>query len=168
MKNIAKSMSRLIVLGILSMVATATAQAQQPRNVIIYIGDGYGIAAKTAARMALGQGQDTRRFSNDINFQAMAIDKLRYTTMVTTHSKNSWITDSAPGASVYAAGKKGKVNNEAIAFDMETNQPIETILENAKKNGYAVGLVTTTRITHATPADFASHIWNRDIRLVVS
>lgn len=168
MKNIAKSMSRLIVLGILSMVATASAQAQQPRNVIIYIGDGYGIAAKTAARMALGQGQDTRRFSNDINFQAMAIDKLRYTTMVTTHSKNSWITDSAPGATVYAAGKKGKVNNEAIAFDMETNQSIETILENAKKNGYAVGLVTSTRITHATPADFASHIWNRDIEDIIA
>jgi alkaline phosphatase len=168
MKNISQMLRQsLSLIAFLTLTAMA-AHAQQPRNVIIYIGDGYGIAPKTAARMALGQGQDGRRFSNDINFQAMAIDKLRYTTMVTTHSKNSWITDSAPGASVYAAGKKGKVNNEAIAFDMETNQPIETILENAKKNGFAVGLVTTTRVTHATPADFASHIWNRDIEDIIA
>jgi alkaline phosphatase len=150
------------------VVFTTKLTAQQPRNVILYIGDGYGIAPKTATRMALGQGQDGRRFSNDLNFQGMAIDKLRHVAMVTTHSKNSWITDSAPGATVYAAGKKGKVHNEAIAFDMDANQPIETILENAKKNGYAVGLVTSTRVTHATPADFASHIWNRDIEDIIA
>jgi alkaline phosphatase len=162
------NMMRFITSIAASVAFTTTLAAQQPRNVILYIGDGYGIAPKTATRMALGQGQDGRRFSSDLNFQAMAIDKLRYVTMVTTHSKNSWITDSAPGATVYAAGKKGKVHNEAIAFDMDTNQPIETILENAKKNGYAVGLVTSTRVTHATPADFASHIWNRDIEDIIA
>ena len=35
--------------------------------------------------------------------------------------------------------------------------------EAAKKQGYAVGLVSTARITHATPAAFASHIWYRDL-----
>ncbi len=151
-----------------SMSLCATLMAQMPKNVIVFIGDGYGVAPKTAARMALGQGQDGSRFSSDANFQLMAIDKLRYNTMVTTHSLNSWITDSAPGATVYAAGKKGKVNNEAVAFDMIGNVPVETILENAKKNGYAVGIVTTTRVTHATPADFASHVWNRDLEDIIA
>ena len=137
--------------------------AQKPRNVIMYIGDGYGLAPKTAARMALGQGQDGSRYSDDPHFQLMQADNLRYTATVTTHSLNSWITDSAPGATVYAAGKKGKVTNEAIAFNISTGQSVETILEYAKKQGYAVGLVTTTRITHATPADFATHTWNRDL-----
>ncbi len=142
--------------------------AQTPKNVIIFIGDGYGVAAKTAVRMALGQGQEGARFSDDANFQLMAIDKLRYNTMVTTHSLNSWITDSAPGSTVYASGKKGKVQNEAIGFNLKNNQSIETILESAKKNGFAVGLVTTTRITHATPADFAAHVWNRDLEDVIA
>jgi alkaline phosphatase len=156
----------LSVIFLLSFISILS--AQKPRNVIVFIGDGYGVAPKTAARMALGQGQDGARFSDDPNFRLMQADNLRYNTVVTTHSMNSWITDSAPGATVYASGKKGKVNNEAIAFNMDSNTPVETILENAKKEGYAVGIVSTTRITHATPADFASHIWNRDIEDVIA
>jgi alkaline phosphatase len=157
---------RLLPFFLLTFLSVAS--AQKPRNVIVYIGDGYGVAPKTAARMALGQGQDGSRYSDDIKFRLMEADNLRYNTVVTTHSMNSWITDSAPGATVYACGKKGKVHNEAVAFNMDTNTPVETILENAKKQGYAVGIVSTTRITHATPADFASHIWNRDIEDIIA
>ncbi|WP_228350170.1 alkaline phosphatase [Rhodocaloribacter litoris] len=139
------------------------AASAQKKNVILFIGDGHGIAPRTATRMALGQGQDGSRFSDDPNFHLLASDRLRYNAMVTTHSLNSWITDSAPGASVYAVGKAGKVDNEYISLDPVTGAPLETILEAAKKAGYAVGLVSTTRITHATPAAFASHVWNRDL-----
>lgn len=135
----------------------------QPRNMILYIGDGFGIAPKTATRMALGQGQDNKRYSTDADFKILALDKLKYQATATTHSMNSWITDSAPGASVYACGKEGKIDNEVISFNPATNLPIITILEQAKKAGYAVGLITTTRITHATPAAFASHIWHREL-----
>jgi alkaline phosphatase len=167
-------MNRFSTKGYLSLtlfllfIFSITMSAQKPRNVIVFIGDGYGVAPKTAARMALGQGQDGARYSDDINFRLMQADNLRYNTVVTTHSMNSWITDSAPGATVYASGKKGKVHNEAVAFNMDANMPIETILENAKKEGYAVGIVSTTRITHATPADFASHVWNRDLEDVIA
>ena len=132
-------------------------------NVIIYIGDGFGLAPKTAARMAMGQGRDGKRFTSDAGFQVLNLDKLKYNATVTTHSLNSWITDSAPGASVYACGKPGKQDNEVLALNPANGQAIETILEAAKKQGYAVGLVTTARITHATPAAFASHIWFRDL-----
>ncbi len=135
----------------------------QTKNVILCIGDGFGIAPKTATRMALGQGREGKKLSTDINFKILALDKLRYQATATTHSMNSWITDSAPGASAYACGKNGKIDNEVISFNPATNQSIETILEEAKKQGYAVGLVTTTRITHATPAAFGSHIWNREL-----
>lgn len=137
--------------------------AQSPRNVIMYIGDGFGIAPKTAARMAMGQGTMGKKYPDDNGFQGMALDKLKFSNMVTTHSRNSWITDSGPGASVYACGKDGKIDNEAISFDVSSSQSIETILEAAKKQGYAVGIVTTTRVTHATPAAFGSHIWFRDL-----
>ena len=153
----------LLVLAALAVGLAADVQAQQRRNVILYIGDGYGISPKTATRMAMGQGQDGARFSTDPGFRILASDRLPYNTTVTTHSLNSWVTDSAPGATVYAAGQAGKVDNEFIAMDPATLQPIETLLEAAKRDGYAVGLVSTARITHATPASFASHIWNRDL-----
>ncbi len=156
-------MKRLITLISLCMLTIVVLHAQKPRQVIMYIGDGFGVAPKTAARMALGQGTDGKRFSTDPNFQILALDKLKYNTMVTTHSKNSWITDSGPGATVYAAGQKGKVDNESIAFDVQSGTAVQTVLEAAKKAGYAVGLVTTTRVTHATPASFASHTWFRDL-----
>lgn len=140
------------------------AQAQATNNnVIMYIGDGFGLAPKTAARMAMGQGRDSKRFATDAGFQVLNLDKLKYNATVTTHSLNSWITDSAPGASVYACGKPGKQDNEVLAMNAATGAPLETILEAAKKQGYAVGLVSTARITHATPAAFASHIWYRDL-----
>ncbi len=149
------------------LIASGSMMAQT-KNVIIYIGDGFGLAAKTATRMAMGQGTDGKRFSTDSEFQVLALDKLKYNATVTTHSMNSWITDSAPGAAVYASGKNGKVDNEVLSIDVTTGASIETILEAAKKEGYAVGLVTTTRVTHATPAAFASHIWNRDLEDYIS
>ena len=147
-----------------ALLLGGAAHAQDARqNVILYIGDGYGISPKTAARMALGQGQDGARFSDDPDFRLLASDQLPYSTTVTTHSLNSWVTDSAPGATVYAAGQAGKIDNEFIALDPASMAPIETILEAAKREGYAVGLVSTARITHATPATFATHIWNRNL-----
>jgi alkaline phosphatase len=156
-----------VCLAAFLMLGGGVLQAQSQtgtKNMILFIGDGFGIAPKTATRMALGQGKVGSRFSSDQNFQIMALDKLKYNATITTHSLNSWITDSAPGASVYACGKSGKVDNEMISIDPLNNYtPIQTILEAAKKAGYAVGLVTTTRMTHATPAAFGSHIWNRDL-----
>ena len=157
-------MTRLLLVGLAAVLGLApSAGAQARKNVILFIGDGYGISPKTAARMAMGQGQDGSRFSTDPNFRLLASDRLPFNTTVTTHSLNSWVTDSAPGATVYSAGQAGKVDNEFIAINPANMAPIETILEAAKKQGYAVGIVSTARITHATPASFASHIWNRDL-----
>lgn len=154
-------MKRIFIIGLAQIFSCGVAWSQ--KNVIMYIGDGFGIAPKTATRMALGQGTDGKRFTSDPGFQVLALDKLRYQATVTTHSQNSWITDSGPGASVYAGGVDGKVDNEAISFNPKDGKSIKTILEAAKEAGYAVGLVTTTRVTHATPAAFGSHIWFRDL-----
>ena len=142
--------------------------ASTNQNVILYIGDGFGLAPKTATRMALGQGRDGKRYATDAGFQVLNLDRMKYNATVTTHSLNSWITDSAPGASVYACGRPGKQDNEVISLNVSNGAAIETILEAAKKQGYAVGLVSTARITHATPAAFASHIWYRDLEDYIS
>ncbi len=157
-------MKHLLSVGVaMALGVNAFAQSAQPKNVIMYIGDGFGISAKTAARMSLGQGTPGKRFTDDAGFHILALDKLKYNGTLTTHSLNSWITDSGPGASAYASGVNGKLDNEAISFNVGEGESVETILEKAKKAGYAVGLVTSTRVTHATPATFGSHIWFRDL-----
>jgi alkaline phosphatase len=156
-------MKKLLTTALILGAGTAAMAQAQPRNVIMYIGDGFGVSAKTAARMALGQGTIGKRLTSDAAFQVLALDKLKSVGAATTHSANSWITDSGPGASAYACGAKGKLDNESISFDVATGTPVQTILEKAKAAGYAVGIVTSTRVTHATPATFASHIWFRDL-----
>jgi alkaline phosphatase len=94
---------------------------------------------------------------------------------VSTYSTNSIITDSSSTATAFATGYKttnGFVcvgpNNASILTTLE--QPsdelqyisLATVLEGSKLEGKAIGLVVTSRITHSTPAAFASHIDNRD------
>jgi alkaline phosphatase len=58
-----------------------------------------------------------------------------------------------------------KTYNGAIAVDPE-QRPCGTVLEAAKDLGYKTGLVVTSRITHATPATFASHVSWRDMEVI--
>lgn len=169
------NMKKIFASFMMIITATCSAFSQQPKSVadktsvgdprycILFIGDGFGVSAKTAARMSLGQGKIGKKFPKDSDFKILSLDKLRFNSMLTTHSANSWTTDSGPGASVYAAGENGKTDNESISYDVARGLSVETILEAAKKEGYATGLITTTRITHATPAAFASHTWFRDL-----
>ncbi|KAI0767625.1 alkaline-phosphatase-like protein [Fomes fomentarius] len=78
---------------------------------------------------------------------------------VRTRSTDSLVTDSAAAATAYSCAIKSY--NGAIAVDDDGN-PCGTVLEAAKAAGYKTGLVATSRITHATPASFASHVYNRD------
>jgi len=64
--------------------------------------------------------------------------------------------DSAAGATAYACGKK--TYNAGISVDA-SGQPIGTLLEAAIAKGYKTGIVAKSRISHATPAAFSSHVW---------
>jgi alkaline phosphatase len=76
-----------------------------------------------------------------------------------TRSANSWITDSAAGATAFSCALKSY--NGAIGVNA-TQQPCGTILEAAKALGYATGLVVTSQITDATPASFSAHVtWRK-------
>jgi alkaline phosphatase len=75
-----------------------------------------------------------------------------------TASANSPVTDSAAAGSAWGCGKR--VNNGAINYDPQGNQ-LKPILSYAKEAGKRTGLVTTCRITHATPAAFAVNVEKR-------
>ena len=76
-----------------------------------------------------------------------------------TSSLSSVVTDSAPAGVAWATGSK--TVNRMLA-SLPDGRPLKTILELAKEKGMSIGCVTTTRVTHATPAAWYSHNMNRD------
>jgi alkaline phosphatase len=121
----------------------------QPRAIILLIGDGMGVGQRTAARWhAVGQeGQ-------------LAMDAMPVSGWSRTGSADSAITDSAAAGTALATGVK--TNNRLISMDPYSNT-LATILEHAQARGMAVGLVTTVQMAHATPAVFASHVPKRSM-----
>lgn len=133
----------LIALLVLSTVAVQAAQA--PRNVILMVGDGMGFAQITMARLSL-------------DGKPLKMDAMQFGGMAQTRSANAVVTDSAAAATALATGYK--TNNGMISV-LPDGTSVQTILEAAQKLKKATGLVTTTTITHATPAGFGSHVSSR-------
>lgn len=126
------------------------------KNVIILIGDGMGIAHRTAARImlngvALGKAN-----------APLAMDTFPFAGTVKTHSLNSIVTDSSPGASCYATGNKANNNQHGVfpddTLDNGDNPRIESIGEFLHRTqGRSLGIVTTTDVFDSTPGAFGSH-----------
>jgi len=143
-----------------------TPPTSTPKRVIFFLGDGMGMATQTAARIySVGEEGD------------LTMDTLPETAFIKTHSNDAQVTDSAPSMSAYMTGVKA--NNEVIAMTPNTvayaptadftttvvtgnGQPVTTLLELAKDAGWGTGVVTTTRVTHATPAATYAHVPHRD------
>jgi alkaline phosphatase len=131
------------------------------KNIIIMIGDGMGVAHRTAARIV--RYGVTNGSSNDY----LAMDKFPGTGLVTTHSLNSIITDSAPGMSGYVTGNHQNNNQEGV-FPSHVTNPffgprVEYLSEFLHRTqGKSLGLVTTADIEDATPAANAVHTANRN------
>jgi alkaline phosphatase len=141
-------LTRLLFLAlafVLALPATAQPAPDRPHNVILMIADGFGPASVTMARMA----KDA----------PLALDEF-LTGSVGTRSADNYVTDSGAGATAYATGIK--TYNGAIAVDVD-RQPVGTILQGARERGMRTALVTTVRLTHATPAAFASHVPRRQM-----
>ncbi|HLW07788.1 MAG TPA: alkaline phosphatase, partial [Marinilabiliaceae bacterium] len=118
----------------------------QPKNIILLIGDGMGVAQVFSGITA--------------NHGALNITQMPFTGFSQTQSADDYVTDSAAGGTALSTGQR--TYNGALAVDRDT-LPIPTILEISEKNGYATGLVSTSSITHATPASFIAHQPHRDM-----
>jgi alkaline phosphatase len=154
-----------------SASASATFKVESPgaedeggktRNVIILLGDGMGVAHRTAARLVSfgATAGDPNDFLN--------MDKFPGTGLVTTHSLNSIVTDSAPGMACYTTGNHSQNGEEGVYPAHVTNpfyQPrVEYMAEYMHRvKGAATGIVTTADIEDATPAANAVHTGNRNL-----
>ena len=144
-----------------------------PKNVLFFLGDGMGMTTMTAARIyQVGEAGE------------LTMDTLPEMAFVKTFSANAQVTDSAPSMAAYMTGVK--MNNEVVSMSPETSaydpvtlidyltgadtkcpstgngKSVSTMLEIAKTKGMGTGVVTTTRITHATPAVTYAHVCHRD------
>ncbi len=153
------------------------------KNIIFFLGDGMGPTVVTASRIYQYGEKGSLKFEQ----------ALERTARIKTYSNDAQTTDSAPSMASYMTGVKA--NNEVIAMSADTiasgaNKPgadpttlvanavnncaagngtaMPTILELAKANGKSVGSITTTELTHATPAATFSHICNRNAQFAIA
>lgn len=143
------------------------------KHVLFFLGDGMGMTTMTAMRI-YKVGEDGQ----------LTVDTLPESAFVRTYSEDAQVTDSAPSMAAYMTGVKMK--NEVISMSAGTNAyapdgaqyidasgnttcpttgngtAAETLLEIMKAAGYGTGVVSTTRITHATPATTYAHLCNRN------
>ncbi|MEM1318656.1 MAG: alkaline phosphatase [Bacteroidota bacterium] len=115
-------------------------KSNQPKNIILMVGDGMGLTQITAGMYTNG---------NQLQLERCPIVGLHK-----SYSSDNLVTDSAAGATAFACGIK--TYNGAIGVDPDTLSH-RTILEEAEEQGMATGLVATSTIVHATPASFIAH-----------
>nr|WP_240647256.1 alkaline phosphatase [Paenibacillus nanensis] len=140
--------------------APVQAEAAPSKNLIVLIGDGMGPAQVSAARNYL-------MYNKGINH--LTLDSY-YVGQATTYADrgedggtvvSGVVTDSASAGTAFATGNK--TYNAAISISNEdVSVPFASVIEASELAGKATGLVSTARITHATPAVYASHVRSRD------
>ena len=122
---------------------------RQPVNVILFIGDGMGPEQVKAASLYAGSPLSFERFPYHGSVMTWPV------------SNPLDVTDSAAAATAMATGLKVRNGVLSVAIPGD-GRPLPTILEQFKQMGRSTGLVTTTYLTHATPAAFAAHVPSRD------
>jgi alkaline phosphatase len=145
-------MKRLI-LALISMTLWLSAGAQEklPRNIVMMIGDGMGVAQVTAGHTRKGR---------------LELQAFQHLGLLLTHAYGAdYITDSAAGATALSTGVP--TLNGMIGMGPDSIQH-ETVLERAKARGKKTGVVTVCSITHATPASYLAHVPSRSMELEIA
>lgn len=126
-------------------------EVKAPKYVFYFIGDGMGFAQRQVSEYYLQHktGNDKAKLTMS-EFPIAGIN--------TTHAADTLITGSGSAATALATGNK--TNNKMIAMNPQ-GKSVKTVIEEARDRGMATGLISTARLTHATPAAFASHVEHR-------
>jgi len=152
--------------------AKALAPAAAPaKNLILFLGDGMGLTTVTAARILEGQ---LHGGSGEENL--LAFERLPYVSLSKTYNTNQQTPDSAGTMVAIMTGAKTRagvlgVDETVMRGDVAgvEGHRLRTLFEEAEARGLATGVVTTTRVSHATPAACYAHSpergWENDSRL---
>ncbi|MEW4449300.1 alkaline phosphatase [Qipengyuania sp. JC766] len=129
-------------------------QPKRAKNVIMFIGDGMGISTITAMRIYAGQKQGGTGEEYELPF-----DRWDHVALVKTYNTDAQVPDSAGTATALHSGSKTRIGMlgigpEAPRGDCRVGEQhhLPLLGEEVKERGLALGIVSTARITHATPA----------------
>ncbi|MFZ5969298.1 MAG: alkaline phosphatase [Bacillota bacterium] len=139
----------LVLMLCLMSISFASASVNETviKNVIILIPDGTRVEATTLARWYQGGGP-------------LALDEMACG-LSRTYWSDGPITDSAPGGTAIATGYKTYDKYVGVLPEASGKKPVASVLEGAQTLGKATGIVATSEIMHATPADFTAHYPDR-------
>src|SRR6266481_5895480 len=116
---------------------------RKPFGIILFVGEGLS-PAKLAPTRIYAAGAGTR----------LNMDSMPYAALVMNYSKDFAAPDQAAAATAIATGER--VTNRAIAINSD-GKPIKNIIELARQQGRATGLITDTQLTDPTNAAFYAH-----------
>ena len=126
------------------------------KNVILFVGDGMGVSTLTAARIYQGQQQAGNQGGEE---NRLSFENFPYSALAKTYSANQQTSDSAPTMTAMITGVKTKdgllsVSSNSIRANCASSKGNELVsaFELAEAKGKATGVVSTARVTHATPA----------------
>lgn len=148
--------------------AQPNTKTRAAKNVILFIGDGMGVSTVTAARIFDGQSRGLAGEENSLSFE-----RFPHVALVKTYNTNQQVPDSAGTATAIHTGRKTRAGLIGIGPQARRQNCVEaqanklaTMGELVKTHRKALGVVTTTRVTHATPATVYAHsadrLWESD------
>lgn len=139
-------------------------RTKKAKNVILFVGDGMGISTLTAARIFEGQMRGESGEENRLSFE-----EFPFSALSKTYQVNQQTSDSAPTMSAIITGVKTdegiiSVDQDARLGDHKSvaGNETKTLLEYAEDAGKSTGIISTARLTHATPAACYAHTAARD------
>jgi len=139
-------------------------KTHKAKNVILFVGDGMGISTVTAARILEGQKRGETGEENYLSF-----GKFPHSGLVKTYNTDSQTPDSAGTMTAMSTGVKTKigvlsVSDATLRGDCASSKGAEvpTMMELAEDLGKSTGVISTARLTHATPAATYAHSADRN------
>ena len=127
---------------------------KKAKNIILFVGDGMGVSTVTAARILEGQLKGMQGEENNLSF-----DLFPFTGLAKTYNVDAQTPDSAGTMTAMMSGVKTDVgvigvDEDIVRGDCSTvaGNELVTALELAELAGKSTGVISTARITHATPA----------------
>lgn len=145
-----------LILGTGSVISSCESSPRKAKNIIFLVSDGMSTGTLTMADQMMRRQYG--RPSTWLSYYEQ--NRFDYRGLMDMESANSIVTDSAAAACSWGCGQRlinGKVNMTA------DNEPLKPILSIAKDAGKSTGIVTTTRVTHATPAGFTANVEQRGL-----
>ena len=150
-----KTGSGFLIVFLLLFIPLSSGQGAEPKNVILLIGDGMG---PQAVGLAIYYNLFMNGPGKPLNLEKlMAAGNTGY---CLTYQYGTVVTDSASAATALASGVKTR---DAIIGKDHDGRTMKSLADIARQGKKSVGIISNTRMTHATPAAFYAHVVHRDM-----